>query len=75
LKPVASEPFWRRADFSALAKTMLIGLVVGVTVRWMAVSTPPLPALAQHPEQTETAPAAPPAPEVKTADASPSDRR
>jgi hypothetical protein len=77
LKADTSQQLWRRADVSVLVKTILVGLVVGVIGRWMYVSAPPLSALANQPEQTATTPAATPvsAPEVKSADASPSDRR
>jgi hypothetical protein len=77
LKADTSQQLWRRADFSVLVKTVLVGLVVGVVGRWMYVSAPPLSALAHQPEQAETTPAVTPGstPEVKTGDASPSDRR
>jgi hypothetical protein len=76
LKAVAPQKLWRQADYSVLVKTILIGLVVGVTVRWMYVSAPALSALAHEPETAVPAVAAPAAaPEVKSGDASPSDRR
>jgi hypothetical protein len=48
LKTTLQPKFWRRTDNSVLFKTLVAGLALGITVRWMALTAPPLPVWAQE---------------------------
>ncbi len=63
--------FWQRSDTMKAVHLVLVGVALGVAVRWMNASAPPLPVLAITPESAGSTNA--PAP-LKSEDASPSVR-
>lgn len=68
-KPEPKRSFWRKQDAALVVKTLMVGLAVGMTVRYLN-SNAPLPAMAAelHPASTN-APA-----EIRIEGASPSAR-
>lgn len=43
MKAPPNRHFWNKTDTFRVARMISVGLVVGITMRWLIVTTPPLP--------------------------------